>query len=263
MFPDTRERSLALTALRRALEQKDAMNKLTDAIRTHHRSLAGTLSAHARGVGADEQSERRAFVAFLKGDVLPHARSEERHLYPMVDPLVRQQGKPTATMEIDHEFIASYISRIEQAAHELENSRDTDRAQLLGRLRDLASRLDAIFELHLAKEERVYLPLIEAHVDETEQRRVYEAIHADYAEGKTATSDRSLAVRDSAPRDRHTLIFQSFEGLKPGEAFVLINDHDPKPLYYQFEAEHRNQFSWSYLEEGPEVWRVRIGRRAG
>ena len=73
-------------------------------------------------------------VAFLKGDVLPHARSEERHLYPMVNPLVRQHGKPTATMEIDHEFITSYISRIEQAAHELETSRDTDRAQLLGRL---------------------------------------------------------------------------------------------------------------------------------
>lgn len=41
-----------------------------------------------------------------------------------------------------------------------------------------------------------------------------------------------------------------------------LNDHDPKPLYYQFEAEHAGQFTWEYLEQGPEVWRVRIGRPA-
>ena len=57
-----------------------------------------------------------------------------------------------------------------------------------------------------------------------------------------------------------TLIFDTFAGLRPGEAFVLINDHDPRPLYYQFQAEHTGQLSWNYLEEGPEVWRVRIGR---
>ena len=41
---------------------------------------------------------------------------------------------------------------------------------------------------------------------------------------------------------------------------MLVNDHDPKPLYYQFAAEHEGEFSWGYLEEGPDVWRVRIGR---
>ncbi|TIV25082.1 MAG: DUF2249 domain-containing protein, partial [Mesorhizobium sp.] len=48
--------------------------------------------------------------------------------------------------------------------------------------------------------------------------------------------------------------------LAPGRKFVLVNDHDPKPLYYQLEAEHPQQFSWTYLERGPEVWRVEIGR---
>jgi len=41
---------------------------------------------------------------------------------------------------------------------------------------------------------------------------------------------------------------------------VLINDHDPKPLYYQFQAEQTGKVNWQYLEQGPEVWRVRIGR---
>ncbi|MGW5686669.1 DUF2249 domain-containing protein [Nonomuraea sp. NPDC003754] len=45
-----------------------------------------------------------------------------------------------------------------------------------------------------------------------------------------------------------------------GTAFVLVNDHDPKPLYYQFAAEHPGAFTWEYLEAGPEVWKVRIGR---
>ena len=48
--------------------------------------------------------------------------------------------------------------------------------------------------------------------------------------------------------------------MAPGEDYVLVNDHDPKPLYYQFEAEHKGDFTWEYLESGPEVWRVDIGR---
>ena len=35
----------------------------------------------------------------------------------------------------------------------------------------------------------------------------------------------------------------------------------PKPLYYQFQAEHTGHFEWSYLETGPDVWRVRIGKK--
>ena len=69
-------------------------------------------------------------------------------------------------------------------------------------------------------------------------------------------------VRAVAPRDRHPRIFGAFDDLTPGGAFVLVNDHDPKPLYYQFSAELDGQFTWSYIEQGPEVWRVRIGKRA-
>jgi len=38
-------------------------------------------------------------------------------------------------------------------------------------------------------------------------------------------------------------------------------DHDPKPLYYQFAAELPDQFEWEYVEKGPEVWQVKIGRK--
>jgi uncharacterized protein (DUF2249 family) len=71
-----------------------------------------------------------------------------------------------------------------------------------------------------------------------------------------------IDVREIAPRDRHPLIFQTFDGLAVGGHFILVNDHAPKPLYYQFLHERADQFTWDYLEEGPDVWRVQIGRKA-
>jgi uncharacterized protein (DUF2249 family) len=70
-----------------------------------------------------------------------------------------------------------------------------------------------------------------------------------------------LDIRTIPPMRRHPLIFDQFEALEPADSFVLVNDHDPKPLYYQFQAELTDQFTWEYLEQGPEAWRVRIGRR--
>lgn len=75
-----------------------------------------------------------------------------------------------------------------------------------------------------------------------------------------AVTKSTLDVRTIIPRERHPLIFKTFDGLGKGEAFELVNDHDPKPLFYQFSAERPGQFEWSYLERGPEVWRVQVAR---
>ncbi len=60
------------------------------------------------------------------------------------------------------------------------------------------------------------------------------------------------------PRLKHPTIFKYFDALKEGEAFHILNDHDPKPLYYQLLGERGNIFSWQYLEQGPQWWRVQI-----
>jgi uncharacterized protein (DUF2249 family) len=79
----------------------------------------------------------------------------------------------------------------------------------------------------------------------------------------TLTSYGTLIdVRDLTPRERHPLVFSTFRSLGPGETLELVNDHDPEPLYYQFQAELPGQFSWDYLQSGPEVWRVRIMKLA-
>jgi len=42
---------------------------------------------------------------------------------------------------------------------------------------------------------------------------------------------------------------------------ILINDHDPKPLKYQLEAERTGQMDWEYILSGPEVWKVEIVKK--
>ena len=68
----------------------------------------------------------------------------------------------------------------------------------------------------------------------------------------------TIDVRSIPPRERHPLIFGTFDQLSPGDALLLVNDHDPKPLFYQFQAESKNEFTWDYLEQGPDIWRIRI-----
>lgn len=74
--------------------------------------------------------------------------------------------------------------------------------------------------------------------------------------------DIRLDVREMPPRERHSTIFATFESLAPGQAIDLVNDHDPKPLYYQFAAEHPDTFTWTYIQSGPEVWEVEIRKLA-
>jgi uncharacterized protein (DUF2249 family) len=106
------------------------------------------------------------------------------------------------------------------------------------------------------KEPRFLLPQL------TERGFVYEV----RAQGPDLTrvfirhADRVLDVRVIPPREKHPAIFETFKALAPGESFILVNDHDPKPLRYQFEYEHAGEFGWEYLEEGPSVWRVEIAR---
>ncbi|HQE12816.1 MAG TPA: DUF2249 domain-containing protein [Flavipsychrobacter sp.] len=67
-----------------------------------------------------------------------------------------------------------------------------------------------------------------------------------------------LDIRPYTPTIRHEMFYEAFNEIKSGEAFVFINDHDPKPLYYQMEAESKEPFKWEYLEKGPELWKVRV-----
>jgi uncharacterized protein (DUF2249 family) len=70
----------------------------------------------------------------------------------------------------------------------------------------------------------------------------------------------AIDVRRVPPPQRHPLIFSTFDALPPGGAFEIINDHDPVPLYFEFERVRSGQFAWQYLASGPALWQVRIAR---
>ena len=70
--------------------------------------------------------------------------------------------------------------------------------------------------------------------------------------------ERVINVRDINPRHRHAIITQLFDHLGPESSLQLVVDHDPRPLRYQLEARHGSRCNWSYLEQGPDVWRVRL-----
>ncbi len=69
-----------------------------------------------------------------------------------------------------------------------------------------------------------------------------------------------IDVRQIPPPMKHPTILSTFMALKSGETMTIVNDHDPKPLYYQFSAEFPGTFEWKYVESGPQVWQVTITR---
>ncbi|HEX7055877.1 MAG TPA: DUF2249 domain-containing protein [Bacilli bacterium] len=70
----------------------------------------------------------------------------------------------------------------------------------------------------------------------------------------------TVKVTEYPPHLKHKVIFETFSGLQAGEAMEIINDHDPRPLKFQFEDQYPDHFTWEYLEKGPEVFRIKIGR---
>ena len=74
--------------------------------------------------------------------------------------------------------------------------------------------------------------------------------------------DQELDVRPLRKPDKHPEIFRAFEALTVGESFVLVNNHDPRHLHEEFEADYPGGYGWEYLERGPAAWRIRISRLA-
>lgn len=74
------------------------------------------------------------------------------------------------------------------------------------------------------------------------------------------SSGTVLDVTTIEPKYKHKEIFTILNSLNKGEFLEIINDHDPKPLYYTLQAERSGEFSWEYKECGPQIWKVIITR---
>ncbi|MGH9469424.1 MAG: DUF2249 domain-containing protein [Terriglobia bacterium] len=70
----------------------------------------------------------------------------------------------------------------------------------------------------------------------------------------------TIDVRTIAHQQRHPLIFRTYDTLKSGEGFILVVDHDPKPVFFELDFIHNGKFTWEYLQKGPELWRVQVAK---
>lgn len=61
---------------------------------------------------------------------------------------------------------------------------------------------------------------------------------------------------------RHATVFGALDAVGPGKGMILIAPHDPLPLLGQIEQRNPGLFEVSYLERGPEAWRLQFLRRA-
>ena len=69
-----------------------------------------------------------------------------------------------------------------------------------------------------------------------------------------------IDVRSIAAQERHRQIFSGFDALQIGQSLVVTSDHNPVPLHLQLNTRTPGQVDWNYLQSGPDVWRVQIGK---
>lgn len=200
------------------------------------------------------QSAIAGLTAYMTDEVLPHALAEERTVYAAADGL--GLADTVNDMIAEHRKLTGLVddlTALERAS--------SAAMQAVQQAVQIATQLVDLFTAHVRKENELLLPRLmsEEGLDMVELlAEMHHALELARADGASSVNDAELDVRVLAPAQRHEKIFATYRMLSPGAGFVLINDHDPKPLYYQFQAEYPGEFTWEYLEAGPEVWRIRI-----
>jgi len=218
-----------------------------------------------------------------------HHGKEEELLFPALEAVgIPNQSGPIGVMLQEHGTMRSIIAKLADAIEDYKRDNPEAADQIVASAREYMTWLNG----HIDKEENILFMMADARLDEATQDALYEdfekleeerigrGVHEKFHENLHALMDiylekpdidssttsnddeQKLVATKIPPRIRHPKILETFHALQPGTSFILENDHDPKPLYYQFEAELPGQFSWEYLQEGPETWQVRIGKTA-
>lgn len=250
------------------------------AIRGHHQQLSDRLRVLTAAVLAAvptgaHTGERDALLNWYRSELLPHAQAEEKALYAPAEGLAATRLLVSG-MLAEHRALAALITELAEATAATE-------------VASAAAAAQAVFAVHLGKENDLLLPALDGAG--TDLTVALEGMH-DILGRRSEARDRhdcgcgehgcgGAAAETEAPRPvefvtdpsgrrdeidvrslphgaRHEIIFTRLDQLQPGESLVIMNDHDPKPLRYQTESMWPDRFSWSYLQSGPELWRVAI-----
>ena len=177
-----------LDAVRDTKQKGNAMtitqsSRVTQPLRDEHAELVPHITALARAgdaVGRVGIADLRVLVddsyTFLHDELIPHARAEEAALYPVVQRVI---GAPevTATMARDHVEVGALTSELASLRDRLKVAPALD-DDLANGLRRVLYGLHHLVKVHFAKEEEVYLPILEARLSEPEAKQMFADMHA-------------------------------------------------------------------------------------
>lgn len=194
-----------------------------------------------------------------------HHQREEDVLFPQINK--HDITEPTEIMKLDHvEFLKKKKSLYNFTYNWQDFSFDEYKKNVL----ELGQFLAKELESHIFKEDNILYQIALQVLTKEEWDEVkkdcdkigYCCFAPDDQEQTTQNDGKivELDLRPLPPFERHEKIFRIWDGLKPGETLKITNDHNPKPLWYQFEAEHKGKFEWKYEQEGPDDWIFKIKR---
>ncbi|MCX5251298.1 DUF2249 domain-containing protein [Streptomyces sp. NBC_00201] len=218
------------------------------AIRAVHQRLRMGLAAfgEAEPVAGSQSVVHAALVDFCTGELRHHLAAADQTLFAAAsgaaETRLLARALRTTTAALD-----AHIDALAATDHTA-----TGMA--------IAQVIEAVLDVHLATEETVLLPALAALPGANLPALVTDMLTL--LAGGELDHPPVLDVREIPHGQRHPRIFARYGRLDPGESFVLVNNHDPKPLRREFEATHPGTHTWDYIESGPEIWRVRIGMAA-
>lgn len=164
------------------------MSEITQPLRDEHKELyphiealrqAGDAITHTF-IAQPERTDLDEVYAFLVHHLMPHAEAEEKALYPVV---ARVMGAPeaTRTMSRDHVQIRSLTRELGDILADFGGTIEEDQAN---DLRRVLYGLYALVKVHFAKEEEIYLPLLDERLTASEAAEMFERMEAAAAEAK-------------------------------------------------------------------------------
>lgn len=189
-----------------------------------------------------------------------HHQREEDVLFPVLES--HDVVEPPRIMKLDHAEFRKRKKELFEVAHHHE---EYDFASFKDKVVSLGEYLVRELDGHIFREDNILYQIALQVLNPEEWEYVKEECdRIGYCcftpEAAIKEEVVELDLRSMPPFERHAKIFQTWESLKPGQALRLINDHDPKPLHYQFEAEQKGKYEWQYEEQGPVNWKVKIKR---
>lgn len=231
----------------------DPAVRAQDRIHRIHQRLRDELA----GLAGAEEVERAALAAFCTGELRRYLTAADETLYAAASGAAETRllvrGLRAASSALDRRVDA--LAEPAEPAGQGEQGKQAAPGDA-----STARAIEAVLADHLTVERTVLLPAL-ADLPGADLPTLVEDLET-LLDGGRLEQPPVIDVREIPHGKRHPRIFARYARLAPGEAFTLVNNHDPKPLRREFEATHPGAFTWDYVESGPEQWQVRIGRVA-